>query len=207
MRRIALLLLLISFNSNAQKFFKLGLKEGGTTSQVSGDTYSGFDKFGFVGGSYIKFKVKKAWTAGFEILFTQKGSRHNADYAKGDFQSYFLQLNYVEVPLLFQYNIEGANIEFGPSFGFLVKTKELITLGGVEYHGARPFKKNEINFNVGANYTFSSRFGFNLRYTNSIITIRKDPSKTNKWYQGAQLNSVLSLSLTYEFGGNGSIWK
>ena len=208
MRRVAFLLLFISFNSNAQKLFKLGLKEGGTISQVSADTYSGFDKFGFVGGSYIKFKVKKDWTAGFEILYTQKGSRHNSNYAKGDFQSYFLQLNYVEVPLLFQYNLEGANFEFGPSFGFLVKTKEIVTIGGTEYYGTRPFKKNEFNINIGANYTFSSHFGFNLRYTNSVVTIRKDPARaTNKWYQGAQLNTVLSLSLTYEFGGNGSVWK
>lgn len=207
MRRIVFLLLFISFNSTAQKIFKLGLKEGVTTSQVSGDTYSGFDKFGFIGGSYIKFKIKGDWTGGFEILFTQKGSRHRSDYAKGDFESYFLQLNYIEVPLLIQYNIVGANFEIGPSFGFLVKTKELITSGGIEYFGTRPFKKNEVNINIGANYTFSSRFGFNLRYTNSLVTIRKDPSKTNKWYQGAQLNTVLALSLTYEFGGNGSIWK
>lgn len=207
MRRIAFLLLFISFNSTAQQYFKLGLKEGLTTSQVSGDTYSGFDKFGFCGGSYIKFKIKKDWTGGFEILFTQKGSRHRSDYAKGDFESYFLQLSYIEVPVLVQYNLIGANFEIGPSIGFLVKTKEIITIGGMEYFGTRPFKQTEFNMNIGANYTFSSRFGFGLRYTNSFIAIRKDPSKTNKWYQNAQLNSVITACLTYEFGGNGSVWK
>lgn len=210
MRKIAFLLLFISLNSSAQKIFKLGLKEGVNTSQVSGDTYSGFDKFGFSGGAYIKFKIKNDWTGGFEILYTQKGSRHRENYAKGDFQSYFLQLNYIEIPILIQYTIyEGLNFETGPSFGFLLKSKELITLGGVEYFGNRPFQKNEVNFNIGANYTFSSRFGFGFRYSNSILSIRNDPSKTKtkKLYDGTQLNNVLTLSLTYEFGGNGAVWK
>lgn len=209
MRRIFFLLFFISFNSSAQQYFKLGLKEGATTSQISGDTYSGFDKFGFCGGSYIKFKVKGDWTGGFEILFTQKGSRHRANYQNKDDVSYFLQLNYIEVPVLLQYNLIGANFEIGPSFGFLVKSKELIMAGGVEYFGTRPFNDTEVNINIGANYTFSSRFGFGLRYTNSIVSIRKDPSqpKTKKLYDGAQLNSVITLCLTYEFGGNGSVWK
>lgn len=207
MRRIALLFLCVSFKLSAQNYFKLGLKEGVNTSQVSGDTYSGFDKFGFVGGSYIKFKVKGEWTGGFEILFTQKGSRHRADYKLKDDVSYFLQLNYIEVPVLLQYNLIGANFEIGPSFGVLVKTKELITVGGVEYFGTRPFKTMETSINIGANYTFSSRFGFNLRYTNSLVTIRKKLVKTTKLYEGAQLNSVITVCLTYEFGGNGSVWK
>lgn len=207
MRRIAFILLFISFNSSAQQYFKLGLKEGVTTTQVSGDTYSGFDKFGFCGGSYIKLKIKGDWTGGFEILFTQKGSRHRADYKLKDDVNYFLQLNYIEVPILLQYNLIGANFEIGPSFGFLVKTKELITSGGVEYFGTRPFKTTEFNMNIGANYTFSSRFGFGLRYTNSVVTIREKLVKTKKMYEGAQLNSVITLCLTYEFGGNGSVWK
>lgn len=199
------MLLLISTKVYAQQYFNWGLKEGMNTSQVSGDSYYGFNKFGFVGGAYFKVRLKGDWTIGAEVIFTQKGSRHNSNYAKGDFKSYFLELNYVEVPVLFQYHIQGFSFEFGPGCSFLAQTREYITVNGADADGTIPFNKEEINFNIGANYTFSSHFGFNFRFTNSVVPIRQSQSVTGNGFIHGQRNTVLALCLTYEFGDDDSM--
>lgn len=203
-RLIILFIILFSFSLSAQqRYFKLGLKEGATTSQVSGDTYSGFDKFGYVGGGYVKAKIGEKWDFAFEIIFIQKGSRHRADFAAGDFNNYFLQLNYVEVPLIFSfYVIKDLGLEFGPSIGFLAKPKELINLAGIEYDGVNQFNAQEVSFNIGVSHRFYSRFGIHLRYTNSLLSIRDNVSPTlvvRKWPSNGQYNSLIALSLTYEY--------
>ncbi len=204
MKRIVLLLLLISSKINAQEHFNWGLKEGMTTSRLSGNTYKGFHKFGFVGGGFIKTTLKGNWVVALEIMYTEKGCRNvPTDYSN----SYFLQLSYLEFPLLFQYRINRLGIELGPGYGFLMKTKEIIEINGRDYSGTQSFNSREVTFNIGAHYTYSSRFGLNLRFTNSLIPVRKDPSAGGKYYQYGQKNTLLALCLTYEFGNLGSIWR
>ena len=153
MKQVIFIFILLSLKVSAQQkkeLFNVGLKEGANTSQVSGDNYNGFDKYGFVGGAFLKGSLNKTWTPGFEIIFTQKGSRHWSDHENGDFTSYFLQLSYVEIPLLLQYNIEmqnfyGLSVELGPSFAFLLRTKEIVEISGVDNGPGGEFKKQDIS--------------------------------------------------------------
>lgn len=207
MRRIVVLFLFLTTQLYSQQVFNVGLKEGFCTSQVSNDTYTGYHKMGFVGGMFANAKLKGTWSAGFEVFFIQKGSRDYSDYAKGDYEAYFLQMNYVEIPILFKYYIDQASIEFGPSIGILAKSREVRNIAGVEYLGGKGINTNEFCFNIGASYTFSSHFGFNLRYSNSLLPVRNLAPRGHKLYEGGQLNSVIALCLTYEFGKDGSVWK
>lgn len=207
MKRVIFFLFLISNKINAQEHFNWGLKEGISRSQVSGITYKGFYKSGFAGGAFIKGRLAGNWTAAIDVMYTECGSLRRSVYSNGNVNSYFLQLNYVQIPLLFQYHIARVGIEFGPGYGILMKTKEINVLDGISYSGTKRFNKDEINFNIGVTYSFSSRFGYSLRYTNSIVPIRRNGPNTDKWFQYGQKNNVLILCLTYEFGSEGSVWK
>jgi Outer membrane protein beta-barrel domain len=207
MKRIALLLILISFKVDAQEHFNWGLKEGMSRSLLSADTYTGLIKSGFVGGAFVKGRLGRNWTTALEIMYVEKGSRHRSDSNNGDFNSYFLQLNYLEIPVLFQYNIKRLGIHFGPGYGLLLKTNEIMTIDGKDVANPKPFNKNELNFNIGLNYSFKSRFGLSFRYTNSLAPVRKLNPGESKWYKYGQKNTVLVICLTYEFGKGGSGWK
>ncbi len=184
------------FTSQAQNRFRPGFKAGIATSQVHGDTYTGFDKFGFDGGATLNAKINEKWKAQFEILFVQKGSKHVGDASKGDFSYYYLQLNYVEVPILFQYEHKKFVFEIGPGIGYLISSKEADHNGDV----INPLYSTEVSGSIGINYQIYKNFGINWRFTNSILPIRKFASGASTVSNPGLRNNVLAFTLTYTFG-------
>ena len=129
------LLLLFAFsllllNGFAQKRFNVGVKAGVSTSQVEGDSYSGFNKAGLDGGIYVVGKFNDKWTAQMEMIFIQKGSKHNSNPDKNDYTYYYMGLNYVEVPLMVQYHQKKFGFEAGPVFGYLISSKDAAPTAG-----------------------------------------------------------------------------
>ena len=185
-------------NVNAQQRFRAGLKVGIATTQVEGDTYAGFNKLGFSGGAFVVGKLNEKWSAQFELLFIQKGSKHNGDINQGDYSYYAMKLNYIEVPLLIKYHQKKITYEAGPAYGYLISGKEYNFAG--QYYSAIPFKSSEISFGVGVNYSFSDSWAANVRYSNSLIAIRSFNSGVSKWNTPGQRNNVIQLTLTRIFG-------
>lgn len=198
--------LLISFFSfaaflygSAQDRFKAGLKLGISTTQVHGDTYTGFDKAGLAGGAFVTAKINEKWSASFEMLYVQKGSKHNANPEAGDFTFYLMKLEYLEVPILFQYHLKKFTFELGPGIGYLIRSQEFDFYG--PFPPAAPFQKYEASASIGVSYTFFKRLGINWRYTNSILPIRvfSNPAVAATYNPG-QRNNVLAFTLNYTFG-------
>lgn len=186
-------------STNAQQRFSAGVKAGISTSQVSGDNYSGYNKAGVIIGGYAQRVINEKWNARFEIMYIQKGSRHNASPDKGDYNYYYLGVNYIEIPLLFQYRQSKFTYEFGPSYAALVNERE--TLNGYDLTGLRPFNKNELSINIGISYEIYKNLTFNWRLSNSVTPIRAHASGASKWYNPGQLNDVLAFTLNYTFNG------
>jgi outer membrane protein with beta-barrel domain len=183
----------------AQSRFRAGLKAGISTSQVEGDTYGGFDKFGFDGGATLNTKLSEKWKFQFEILYVQKGSKHVGDPNQGDLSYYLLQLNYIEVPLLLQYEHKKFIFEAGPGFGYLINYKEEADYSQVS--SKIPFNSTEVNASLGIHYKIHKNFGITWRFTNSVLPIRKYASGASFWFNPGQRNNVLAFTLTYTFGG------
>ena len=99
---------------------------GANASQVEGDDVRGYKKAGFVGGASVMIALDKKmqWFATVELLYSQKGSRssttrafdttnyapamfldvdRNADYMESSKYKCRLDLDYVEVPVLFHF--------------------------------------------------------------------------------------------------------
>jgi hypothetical protein len=174
--------------------FKAGLLGGIVTSQVDGDTYSGYDKLGFRAGGFVTSRLfgtpENKWSASFEITYIQKGSKKIPHPAQGDFSEYKLKLNYAEVPVLLRYHFfltdSSGNrkmkfaLEGGIAFGKLVYSKEYDANGQVS--GGIPFQKTEYSYFLGLNYFFSDKFSFNIRSQYSIFPVRKI-SSSSSYYQ------------------------
>lgn len=195
---IALVSTFVALTTQAQGRFKAGLKAGISTSQVHGDTYEGFHKFGFDGGATLNAKLSEKWKAQFEILFIQKGSKFIGDANKGDMRFYYLQLNYIEVPVLLQYEHKKFVLEIGPGVGYLINSYEEDEIGVVV--NANPFYTMEVSGSIGINYQIYKNLGINWRFTNSITPIRNFASGASTVGNPGQRNNVLAFTLTYTFG-------
>ncbi len=182
----------------AQDRFKAALKAGISTSQVAGDTYSGFNKAGINAGASVATKLNEKWNLQFEIMYAQKGSKHIGDQSKGDYAYYIMRLDYIEIPLLLGYKHKKFTLEFGPGYSYLISGKEYDAYGIIQ--NALPFKKTELNGNIGISYTIYTNWKFTSRYTNSLLPIRGFTSGASVWYNHGQRNNVLSFTLSYTFG-------
>jgi len=117
---LSLLFLFIVAFGFAQKF-NGGAMIGMAATQVAGDTYSGFNKAGPIAGFFVNLNASERSTFQLELFYIQKGSRKNADAVTGDYDSYLLRLNYIEMPLLYQLKFGWFAIEAGPAVAFTMK--------------------------------------------------------------------------------------
>ncbi len=199
-RFILFAFIFFSLSLSAQQRFVAGLKAGVSTSQVAGDTYSGYNKAGFAGGASVTGNFSEKWTGQFEIMYIQKGSQHNGNPDKGDYNYYFLKLNYIEVPLLLQYHQGKFTYEAGPGIGFLIGEQEFFNFQDLT--GLNPFNKTELAVNLGINYTIYKNLGISWRFSHSLTAIRPHASGASRWYNPGQMNNLLAFTLTYRFGGS-----
>ena len=196
-----LLLILVSSTSFAQKRFVTGLKLGVTASQVDGDTYQGYHKVGPIVGATLSAKFNEKWSAQFEVFYIQKGAKHNGKPDEGDYSFFLMRLNYIEMPFLYRRQLKtNFGFEAGLSFAILIdnKNREFDIYGKIP---ARPdFEKYEIAAHAGFKYFLNEKQSVNLRYSNSVIPIRKSPGiSTYNYFIRGQYNIVLSLTYEHSF--------
>ncbi len=154
-----------------ENVFTLKPALGINVCQVHGDSYSGFNKVGFFGGLGVNAFLNKKSSLEFGFYFSQKGARHNPNPVKGDYNYYALNLNYIDLPVSFRYNLnKDFFITAGPSLAYLAGYSENINY--VNYSGAYPFHKFEYGVNFGLGKKIKDRFFIEVRCSNSFLSIR-----------------------------------
>lgn len=181
----------------AQKRFTPGLTLGLSTSQVSGDNLGGFRQFGFVGGGSISTAFSDRMGARMEIMYIDKGSRKAPRADEGNV-FYNLRLQYIEVPIMFGYQLGKYTYEAGPSFGALIDVQEENHFGELTYPD-RPFKSFEANLNVAISRPLGEHFHFSWRFIQGVTPIRRHAANVTFRLNRGQYNSVLAFLLRYEF--------
>ncbi|MEZ4886707.1 MAG: porin family protein [Chitinophagales bacterium] len=181
MKKLSFLLLLFGcflFNStaHAQQLFRAGIVGGFNFTQIDGDDVAGYDKLGLNGGFVVELGLDEynRWSAAMEILYSQKGSRSTLRNSVVDFK---ITMDYAEIPLLVKYHDLKGGLIFGAGvlIGRSVKNKyEIFGLDETEdyFGGDYPPKKWDVGGIVDVSYMFSSTFGLNFRFTNSITATR-----------------------------------
>jgi hypothetical protein len=194
-----LLLVMASSPLQAQRF-NAGLMLGGVTSQVDGDTYDGYHKWGYLGGGYVTLQISPHSSFQMELEYIQKGSRRNDTSVSGG-DTYLLRLHYIEIPVLYQYTFKKRfYFEAGPVADISIGSLELrneavppttvplrpVTFSGIFGFGA--YLTNHLRINVRSNYSL-----------NSIRSINDYSGYRRILFETGQYNNVLSLSLLWDF--------
>ncbi len=184
--------------ATAQQTFNAGLMAGLSLTQVHGDGWSGFDKAGLCVGGFVNTNVREKMNIQMELLYIEKGSQKNADPQNGDYNSYLLELNYLEVPILLRYHLKKIDLEAGPGFGALIKQAESDQHGPII--GVEEFKTLDVSFIFGVSYVFSDHVNVNWRINNSVLSI-SDRGEAGRefWYNTGVHNIATVVSLRYQF--------
>ncbi|MBW6459737.1 MAG: PorT family protein [Bacteroidales bacterium] len=184
------------------QFFNGGIMAGVAGTQIAGDTYSGFHKAGIYAGGFVNLQISKRSIFQLELEYFQKGSRKNPNYEEDDFDQYLFRVNYIEMPVLYQYVInERLKLEVGPSLGFLTGYYEEKNTEEIK-GGIRPARVT-FQINAGIYVTLTRRLMFNLRTNNSLLNIRSDNATGDvlRIFPGnyGQFNDCLVMSIAYQF--------
>ncbi len=181
---------------NAQKrVFHGGLLGGLTMSQVQNDNSGGFNKLGLYFGSYILTEFNDKWIGEIGMNYAGKGSKETSRDKNDVFNKYVMRLGYIEFPVLVKFRIQKFDFELGPSFGFLIHSKELDQYG--EQQSPTEFEKFELAGIIGVNYMFNESLGINIRSQTSILPIRKPNDGVYYTNGQAQYNIVISFAVRY----------
>jgi hypothetical protein len=179
---------------------------GANITQVDGDSYSGFHKVGLNVGGMVYVHFSPSVGVSMEMLYAQKGARgvnvRESPYVGTYFDKYYLNLNYVEVPLLFHLKrLVFFDFEAGVSYARLIKSKEW---GEADvpvqiFPEFNYFNPQDICYVGGASMRLSKHWYGNIRLQYSVVSIRPServPPRYNIYNQG-QFNNVVSFRMMY----------
>jgi hypothetical protein len=192
MKKVLLSLgLLTALTTAAQAQVTFGLKAGVSFTNMSGKDADGFaGKVGGHGGVAANFQFTDAISLQPEVLFSMKGAQdENVSKVK-------LNLNYIDIPVMFQYNLEGLFFEAGPQLGILATAK--ITDGTNDIDMKDNLNTVDVGYAVGLGYKMETGFMTGLRYNGGLTTIDKVSTGGTV---GDLRNNAFQLYLGFMFGG------
>jgi hypothetical protein len=195
------LFFILAANASAQRF-NGGLVVGGLVSQVDGDTYQGYHKFGYLAGAFVSLKVSERSSFQMEMEYIQKGSRKNGDSLS--YYTYLLRLHYLEIPVLYQYHfLKRLTVEAGPAADILLGSYE--ESDGLEVQNTVKLRPVTLCGIVGVSCDIVKHLSVNFRFSYSLISIRDvqdgqyPPGYRHILFETGQYNNLMSLSLFYKF--------
>ena len=199
---LIILIIFLPFFSFTQQF-NGGLLAGGLVSQVDGDTWQGYHKFGFLAGGFVRLEISPASAFQMEMQYIQKGSRHNVDSSNFYDQPYLLRLHYLEIPLLYQFSFgKRFSVEAGPAMDVLIGYYE--EQDRIAYPPTEPVRTVTLSGILGAGCYITSNLKATFRLNYSLMSLRSSgepyPASYRKiFFEYGQYNNVLSLSLSWDF--------
>lgn len=194
MKRILIIAALLLAAVALQAQIRFGIKAGANFYKFSGkDASFGSDyspKFnaGFAGGGLVNIPVNEMFSVQGEVLYSMEGSRYNLPG-----EDVIEKTDYINIPVLFQYNVSGFYAETGPQVGFIVRAKE--TQGSESADTRDEFTSANFSWALGLGYKMSNGIGFGARYNIGIVDITKNPDFSVKV-------GGFHVGVFYLFGGN-----
>jgi hypothetical protein len=192
---VLFLLFLTTLSLNGQQF-NAGFFGGINVSQVSGDTYAGFNKLGFNGGVFVNRMIEHNFFWQAEIKYGTRGVYQGpTDSNQSLYKSSYHML---ELPLSVNYLFnETIFIEVGTSPEILITTRFWDENGLMDKSSYPDNRRFGLSVFAGIGYWFNERLMAGLRYTNSAVPFRDPEEWNNSQYRG-YFHNVISLSLAYK---------
>jgi hypothetical protein len=197
---IIILILSIGLSASGQQFHG-GIIAGLAGTQVAGDTYSGYNKAGLFAGGFVSLDVGEKSAFQMELTYFQKGSRENPREKNG-YQSYLLRLNYIEMPVFYQYKAGRFTVEAGPSTGFLLNYFEEVNEQIIsDEQGYNKPARVSFQINLGVRFALTQHIGVDFRTNNSLLNVfsHNQTGDVHRIWAYGRYNDSLVLSVYYQF--------
>lgn len=166
----------------------IGIKGGLNLSTIHTDISSDYkSRIGFVVGLLSHIHINENFAIQPEVVYSTQGSAY-----KFTGIDYKLNLNYINIPLNFQYMFDnGFRLQAGPQIGFLTSAKAVSS--GSDLDMKSNFENIDIGLTIGMSYVKpSTGFGIDLRYNHGLSNINSNDIAN-------AYNRVVQLSLFYLF--------
>lgn len=206
-RLITIVVFILCINVSYAQTFKAGVIAGLSGSQVEGDGYGGYHKLGVILGGFTNTDLSEDWSLQFEIYFINKGSFKAARPSKGDYNKFYLNTNYIEVPLALRYRHKRFMFEGGLYLSKFLSFKFEDEFGEREQPFTQfPIKSFDFGGFVGINYNIYERLIVNLRSKNSLLPFRdfqnfdQNIGILNKLFNRGWYHVDVNFSIRYQFG-------
>ena len=189
------------------KVFNGGLIFGANFTQIDGDSFYGYHKVGINTGAVVYVHFTQVFGASMELVYSQKGSRGEViteSPSIGTYvEKYFMNLNYVEVPITFHAISHKWDVEAGISYARLISSKEWVLADQpvVIDPVANRFNTSDIDYIFGLSRQVYKKLYANARFQYSITSIRPADRIPVGYGYGAQgqFNNMFNLRLMYLF--------
>lgn len=169
---------------------KFGIKGGINVSKLTNHPNDPDWRLGFNAGLLSHIHVTPSFSLQPEVVYSSQGAKFN-DFVNGEDLN--LKLNYVNIPVLLQYNFNnGFRLQGGPQIGFLTGVADKV--GDVELNSVNSKDFNTIDFSipVGISYLAYSGFGADARYNIGVTNVVKNSATNIR-------NSVFQFGVFYLF--------
>jgi hypothetical protein len=193
---VIMILLIMTVSMNGQQF-NAGFFGGINVSQVSGDSFKGFNKLGFTAGFFVNGPIEQHFYWQAEIKYGTRGVYEGP--SEGDQTLYKSSYHIVELPLSINYLFdEKIILELGTSPEVLITARYWDENGLMDQSSYPDNRRFGLSVFAGIGYWFNDRMMAGLRYTNSAIPFRDPEEWNNPQYRGS-FHNVISLTMSFRF--------
>ena len=202
---LAAILSFISFEGRSQSFDG-GLIAGAVTSQINGDGYGGFHQLGYTAGFFGRIPTDGPSSWQMELKYSLYGAHSDAKEEQWGLNPMSIRLHYVELPLLFRYDLSQFNIN-GKTLDFITLELGLsgdFLLRGTQSANFEDYFDNDawlffsVTGDIGVQFDLNEQLGINIRSMNSLTPCRFHPeAPVFSWYH--YYNIALQATVVYTF--------
>jgi len=197
---LASLLLTISVHAQRddERVFRAGVILGFNATQIDGDDFGGFNKFGLNSGAIVHFMFSSRYSLSTSILYSQKGAKSSLNLKNSAIRREII-LDYIDIPIQFNYHDkEIAVFSGGLAIGRVVRYKQYLNDLPLHETEENPYYDWSLSGVLNVTFLIKKQFGINLHFQYSIISLGEEFGESNLKNKG-QYHNILGLRGMYLF--------